>query len=136
MRENYIFVQIEKKKAEYAAAHPENKLIDLGIGDVSGPLPAAAVRALEIACKAQGNCKTFRGYGPESGYEFCKSAIADYYKRSSGADIKQSEIFVGDGAKSAIMRLFAAVDCEIVVFSPAYPAYEECALSLNKKVKK
>ena len=69
MRENYIFVQIEKKKAEYAAAHPENKLIDLGIGDVSGPLPAAAVRALVIACKAQGNCKTFRGYGPESGYE-------------------------------------------------------------------
>lgn len=136
MRENYIFVQIEKKKAEYAAAHPENKLIDLGIGDVSGPLPAAAVRALVIACKAQGNCKTFRGYGPESGYEFCKSAIANYYKRSSGADIKQSEIFVGDGAKSAIMRLFAAVDCEIVVFSPAYPAYEECALSLNKKVKK
>ena len=136
MRENYIFVQIEKKKAEYAAAHPENKLIDLGIGDVGGPLPAAAVHALEIACKAQGNCKTFRGYGPESGYEFCKSAIANYYKRSSGADIKQSEIFVGDGAKSAIMRLFAAVDCEIVVFSPAYPAYEECALSLNKKVKK
>lgn len=130
-----MFVQTAKRKAEYAAAHPEKKLIDLGIGDVSGPLPPAAARALESACVAQSEPKSFRGYGPESGYEFCKNAIADYYKRSFGAEINPCDIFVGDGAKSAITRLFAAVDCEIVIFSPAYPAYADCALSLGKKIK-
>lgn len=135
MRENYVFNQIAKRKAEYVASHPGKKLIDLGMGDVSGPLPCVAACALEAACASQSDQKNFRGYGPESGYGFCKNAIADYYKRSFGVAIKPSDIFVGDGAKSAIMRLFAAIECEIVVFSPAYPAYVDCALSLGKKIK-
>ena len=96
---SYLFSTIGKKVAAYTAEHPEKSIIRLGIGDVTQPLAPAILEAMHKAVDEMGHAETFRGYAPDLGYEFLRTAIAkgDYQER--GADISADEIFVSDGAK-------------------------------------
>lgn len=122
---SYLFVDIAKRVAKFSQENPKVEIIRLGIGDVTRPLPAAVVKAMKAAADEMGSAATFRGYGPEAGYEFLRSAIAenDYVKR--GVAIDKDEIFVSDGAKSdtgSIGDIFGT-DNVVAVCDPVYPVY-------------
>ncbi|CAB1245113.1 LL-diaminopimelate aminotransferase [Ruminococcaceae bacterium BL-6] len=122
---SYLFVDIAARVNEFTKQHPEKPIIRLGIGDVTLPLPEAVVQAMTEASKEMGKMETFRGYGPECGYEFLRKAISenDYGKR--GVDIGVDEIFVSDGAKSDtgnIGDIFSS-DNVVAVCDPVYPVY-------------
>ena len=97
---SYLFSEIARRVAAYSAAHPDAKLIKLGIGDVTRPLPAAVIEAMHKAVDEMGAAETFRGYGPEQGYDFLREAIAAHDFATRGVDIQPDEIFISDGAKS------------------------------------
>ena len=99
VEESYLFSTVAKKVNEYNASHPDADVIKLGIGDVTLPLCGAVVDALKKAADEMGSADTFRGYGPEQGYGFVKSAIAKHYG-GFGVDLNDDEIFISDGAKS------------------------------------
>lgn len=122
---SYLFVDIAKKVRKFSESHPEKEIIRLGIGDVTRPLPKAVVDAMVKASKEMGNKETFRGYGPEAGYEFLRNAIAENDFKKRGVNIDIDEIFVSDGAKSdtgSIGDIFA-VDNVVAVCDPVYPVY-------------
>ena len=97
---NYLFSEIARRTAAFSTEHPDIKLIRLGIGDVTRPLAPAVVAAMQKAVSEMGQRATFRGYGPEQGYEFLRNAIAEHDFRGRGAEVAPDEIFISDGAKS------------------------------------
>ena len=120
---DYLFSEIAKRVRAYAAEHPEVRLIRLGIGDVTNPLPSPVVDALRRAVDEQATFEGFRGYGPEQGYPFLREAIANDCYRGLGIDA--DEIFISDGAKSDIgnfQELFST-DCRVAITDPVYPVY-------------
>lgn len=122
---SYLFSTIGKKVAAYAEAHPDKRLIRLGIGDVTQPLAPAIIRALHAAVDEMGSRETFRGYAPDLGYDFLRTAIAENDYKSRGCDISADEIFVSDGAKcdcSNIQEIFGQYN-RIAVCDPVYPVY-------------
>lgn len=125
LQDSYLFSTISKKVAEYQKKHPDRKIIKLGIGDVTLPIPEVVVHAIEIAIEEMGKKDTFKGYGPEQGYEFLRQKIVenDYHKR--GIDLEIDEIFVSDGAKcdtGNIVDLFAKENI-VAITDPVYPVY-------------
>lgn len=122
---SYLFSTIGKKVREYTAAHPEKKVIRLGIGDVTLPLSPAITRALHSAVEEMGKAETFRGYAPDLGYDFLREAIAENDYRTRGCDIAGEEIFVSDGAKcdSGNIQEIFSLDNRIAVCDPVYPVY-------------
>ena len=121
---SYLFSTVGKKSKAYMEAHPDKKVIKLGIGDVTLPLSPAVIEALHKATDEMAVQETFRGYAPDLGYEFLRSAIRKEYAER-GADIAIDEIFVSDGAKSDsgnIVDIFST-DCRIAVCDPVYPVY-------------
>lgn len=122
---SYLFSAIGKKVAAYSAAHPEKRIIRLGIGDVTLPLAPAIIEALHGAVDEMGKAETFRGYAPDLGYEFLRAAIAENDYRARGCDIGADEIFVSDGAKcdSGNIQEIFSLDNRIAVCDPVYPVY-------------
>ncbi len=122
---SYLFSAIGKKVNAYSAAHPDKKIIRLGIGDVTQPLAPAIIEALHGAVDEMADAATFRGYAPDLGYEFLRNAIAENDYRARGCDIHADEIFVSDGAKcdaGNIQEIFS-LDNRIAVCDPVYPVY-------------
>ena len=122
---SYLFSTIAKKVNAYTQAHPEKKIIRLGIGDVTQPLAPAVIEALHSAVDEMAAAETFKGYAPDLGYAFLRDVIAEKDFRASGCDISADEIFVSDGAKSDsanIQELFS-LDSRIAVTDPVYPVY-------------
>ena len=122
---SYLFSTIGKKVSAYAAAHPEETVIRLGIGDVTQPLPPVVIEALHKAVDEMGNASTFHGYAPDLGYEFLRKAVAEKDFQARGCQITPDEIFVSDGAKSDsanIQEIFAG-DSRIAVCDTVYPVY-------------
>lgn len=122
---SYLFSTIGKKVAAYKAEHPTQKVISLGIGDVSQPLVPAVIEALHQAADEMGRAETFRGYGPEQGYAFLREAILKHDYQARGIDLSADEIFVSDGAKSDVanfQELFAPT-CKVALQNPVYPVY-------------
>ena len=122
---SYLFSTIGKKVKEYSKAHPDAKLIRLGIGDVTLPLAPSVIAAMHSAVDEMGKAETFRGYAPDLGYEFLRKAIIDGDYKALGVDLDIDEIFISDGAKSDsgnIGDIFAA-DNRIAVCDPVYPVY-------------
>lgn len=100
LSEAYLFSEIARKVKAYKAEEPEAEIISLGIGDVTQPLCPAVVEALHKAADEMAVAATFRGYGPERGYDFLRNAIVQNDFKARGIDIEADEIFVSDGAKS------------------------------------
>jgi LL-diaminopimelate aminotransferase len=122
---SYLFSTIAKKVREYSEANPQKKLIRLGIGDVTLPLAPAVIDALHGAVDEMARKETFKGYAPDLGYEFLRSAIAEHDFKTRGVSIAIDEIFVSDGAKSDsgnIQEIFD-VNNKIAVCDPVYPVY-------------
>lgn len=135
LQESYLFSEIAHRVAEYTKANPDKKVIRLGIGDVTKPLAPLAIKALHEGVDAMSTAETFKGYGPERGYDFLRNAIKDYYGRR-GVDIDADEVFVSDGAKSDtgnITELFAN-DNVILVPDPVYPVYVDTNMMMGKKL--
>ena len=125
LQKNYLFADIAQKVAAYKEANPEAKIIRLGIGDVTRPLAPAVVDALHKAVDEMGSSETFRGYGPEHGYEFLRRAIVENDFAPRGVEIDADEIFVNDGAKSDTGNFgdILGADNTICVTDPIYPVY-------------
>ena len=122
---SYLFAEIARRVSAYTAAHPEKKLIKLGIGDVTQPLCPAVIEAMHKAVDEMGKKETFRGYGPEQGYDFLRTAILKHDFLARGVDLSMDEIFVSDGAKSDcgnIGDIFSR-DNIVAVCDPVYPVY-------------
>ena len=124
---SYLFSTIAKKIAAYCDANPDKKdnIIRLGIGDVTRPLTPAIIASLHSSVDEMASAETFRGYAPDLGYEFLRSAIADNDYKARGCDITADEIFVSDGAKcdSGNIQEIFSVDNKIAVCDPVYPVY-------------
>lgn len=122
---SYLFSTVGKKVKAYSEAHPDKKIIRLGIGDVTQPLAPAIIKALHGAVDEMADAKTFRGYAPDLGYEFLRNVIAENDYKSRGCDIAADEIFVSDGAKSdsANIQEILSLDNKIAVCDPVYPVY-------------
>lgn len=122
---SYLFTEVGRKVREYKARHPEADVISLGIGDVTQPIAPSVIDALHKAVDEMGRPETFRGYAPDLGYEFLRSAIAEKDFMARGCDISADEILVSDGAKcdcSNIQEIFST-DSRIAVCDPVYPVY-------------
>jgi len=135
LKESYLFSEIAKRVNDYTMKNPDKKIIRLGIGDVTLPLPSNVIEALHGAVEDMSKAETFHGYGPEQGYEFLRNAIADYYMES-GVLVAPSEIFISDGAKSDtgnITEIFA-VDNTILVPDPVYPVYVDTNIMFGKNI--
>lgn len=122
---SYLFSDIAKKVTEYKAAHPEAKVIRLGIGDVTKPLPQASIEALHKAVEEMADAATFRGYGPEQGYDFLVNTIVENDYKARGLDINTDEIFVSDGSKSDTGNIgdILGIDNIVAITDPVYPVY-------------
>ena len=122
---SYLFSTIAQRVRAYKESHPQAQVISLGIGDVSQPLVPAVVKALVDASNEMGKAETFRGYGPEQGYEFLRKDIAIHDYQARGVDIQADEIFVSDGAKSDVANFQELFSQESVVAlqDPVYPVY-------------
>lgn len=125
LQASYLFAEIKNRTAAFQEAHPDLEVIKLGIGDVTRPLPSACVEAFHRGVDEMADAKTFRGYGPEQGYEFLREKIARHDFQARGADIAPDEIFVSDGAKcdnGNIQEIFST-DIKIAIPDPVYPVY-------------
>lgn len=121
----YLFPEIGRRVKVYADANPQAKIIRMGIGDVTEPLPVACIEAMHKAVDEQAKRETFRGYGPEQGYDFLREAIIrnDFHPR--GCDVAADEVFVSDGSKcdcGNILDIFGPGN-KIAVTDPVYPVY-------------
>ena len=133
--ENYLFSQVAAKTRTFQAAQPEKSIIKLSIGDVSRPLPAVVVAALHRAVTEMGVGKTFRGYGPETGYPWLRQAIADFYRTEYQVTLDPDEIVVSDGAKSDLSNLLDIFDpnAKVAMCDPVYPVYLDSNLMLGRQ---
>lgn len=135
LEQSYLFSTIAKKVNEYAAQNPDKKVIKLGIGDVTLPLCKAVTDALHKAVDEMGVQATFRGYGPEQGYDFLRKAVQKYYTKRN-VELELDEIFISDGAKSDlgnILDLFSK-DNTVLVPDPVYPVYVDTNVMAGRKV--
>lgn len=124
LQAGYLFPEIGKRVRAYASENPTAKIIRLGIGDVVLPLPAPILDAMRKAVDEMGKPETFKGYGPEQGYDFLLQAISDHFK-SQGAQVAPDEIFVSDGSKcdTANIQEIFDIDNIVAVTDPVYPVY-------------
>jgi len=127
----YLFPEIGRRVREYQKEHPDAEIIRMGIGDVTQPLCPAVIKAFQEGVEEMSRVETFKGYGPEQGYEFLREAIAENDYRSRGIDISAGEIFISDGSKcdtGNILEIFGR-DNVIAVQDPVYPVYvDSCVM--------
>lgn len=135
LEQSYLFSTIAKKVNEYTAANANKKIIRLGIGDVTRPLCKAVVNAMHKAVDEMGIQETFRGYGPEQGYDFLREAVQNYYKKHN-VSLELDEIFISDGAKSDLGNILDLFDKDntVLVPDPVYPVYVDTNIMNGRKV--
>lgn len=123
--ETYLFSEIAHRIAKWQLNNPDAELIRMGIGDVTMPICPAAIDAMHKAVNDMADAKTFHGYGPEQGYEFLRKKIAEFDYHNRGINISESEIFVGDGAKSDTGNFgdIFGQNVKVAVTDPVYPVY-------------
>jgi LL-diaminopimelate aminotransferase len=127
LRASYLFAEIRRRTKVFADAHPDVRLIDLGVGDVTRPLPPAVIRAMHDATDDMARGETFKGYGPYVGYEWLRAAIAEHDFGPRGVTVAVDEVFVSDGGKSdsANLQEIFATDCVVALMDPVYPVYAD-----------
>ena len=135
LEQSYLFSTIAKKVNEFVSNNPDKKVIRLGIGDVTLPLCQTVINAMHKAVDEMGNQETFRGYGPEQGYDFLRTAIQNYYKKHN-VDLELNEIFISDGAKSDLGNILDLFDKDntVLVPDPVYPVYVDTNIMNGRKI--
>lgn len=125
LQSSYLFSDIAKRVAAFSQANPDKRIIRLGIGDVTRALPEACIKALHAATDEMARDSSFRGYGPEQGYDFLREAIATHDFQARGANVQPDEVFVSDGAKcdTGNIQEILSLDCKVAVPDPVYPVY-------------
>ncbi len=135
LEQSYLFSRVAHEVQAYQKENPDKKIIRLGIGDVTQPLCPVIIDALHEAVSEMAKKETFRGYGPEQGYDFLRDAVAAYYK-NYGVNVLRDEIFIGDGAKSDlgnILDLFS-FDNVVLIPDPVYPVYVDTNVMNGRKI--
>lgn len=122
---SYLFSEIAQKVEAFSRVNTGERIIRMGIGDVTRPLCAAAVEGIRRAAEDEANPETFHGYGPEQGYAFLREKIAEFDYAARCINVDADEIFVSDGAKSDTGNIgdILATDCRVAVTDPVYPVY-------------
>lgn len=135
LKESYLFSEIAHRVNAYVAANPDRKVIRLGIGDVTLPFGSEIITKLHEGVDALASAYTFKGYGPEQGYEFLRSAIVDYYSQNN-ISIDADEVFVSDGAKSDTGNITDLFDRENVTLipDPVYPVYVDTNIMNGRNI--
>lgn len=133
--DSYLFSTIAKKVNEFSKANPDKEIIKLGIGDVTLPLCKIVVKALKNASEEMGVKETFRGYGPEQGYDFLREKVQAYYK-THNVSLDIDEIFISDGAKSDLGNILDLFSTEntVLVPDPVYPVYVDTNTMAGRKI--
>ena len=133
----YLFAEIAQQVNAYKAEHPEADIIRLGIGDVTRPLPPAAIQAMHRAVDECADGTTFRGYGPEQGYDFLIDAIIQHDFQPRGIQLDRTEVFISDGAKSDTGNIgdILATDNIVGITDPVYPVYVDTNIMAGRTIK-
>lgn len=134
--DRYLFKEIAMRAAAYTAQHPEQQLLCMGVGDVSLPLPETIIEAMHQAVEELAHADTFRGYGPEEGYEWLRQAVIDHEYTPRGIDLDIDEVFVSEGAGSDLgnlSELFLSHNT-VAILDPSYPAYMDSSIMAGREV--
>lgn len=134
LKAGYLFPEIGRRVSAFCSAHPDAPVIRLGIGDVTEPLPPAVIQAMHRAVDEMTDRSTFRGYGPEQGYDFLRNAIAHHDYAARSVEVAADEIFVSDGSKcdtGNILDIFG-LDNTVAVLDPVYPVYVDTNVMVGR----
>jgi len=134
LKAGYLFPEIGRRVREFSAASPDAKIIRLGIGDVTQPLPPAIIKAFHDAVDDLATSERFAGYGPEQGYEWLANAVIEKSYNKLGVQLKTSEIFISDGSKcdcANILDIFA-MENVIAIGDPVYPVYNDTNVMIGR----
>lgn len=135
LNESYLFSTIARKIKAFTDEHPDKRVIRMGIGDVTRPLCGAVIDSLHDGVSEMASADTFRGYGPEQGYDFLRGAVQGYYA-SFGVNLDMNEIFISDGAKSDIGNILDIFDVDntVLIPDPVYPVYVDTNMMAGRKI--
>ena len=136
MKAGYLFTEIINRTQAYQLEHPEAKILRLGVGDITRPLPMPIVEAMHRAVDEMSCTETFRGYGLENGYAFLRQAILDNDYTPRGIDLSIEEVFISDGAGSDLGNLSELFDVSnrVAIPEPAYPAYGDTSFMAGREI--
>lgn len=136
MKDGYLFTEIINRTKVYQTEHPDTKVLRLGVGDITRPLPQPIVEAMHRAVEEMGNPDTFRGYGLENGYAWLRQAIIDNDYTPRGIRLDLDEVFISDGAGSDLGNLSELFDTKntVAILDPAYPAYEDTSMMAGRPI--
>lgn len=136
MKDGYLFTEIINRTKAYQTEHPDTKVLCLGVGDITRPLPQPIVEAMHRAVEEMGNPDTFRGYGLENGYAWLRQAIIDNDYTPRGIRLDLDEVFISDGAGSDLGNLSELFDTKntVAILDPAYPAYEDTSMMAGRPI--
>ena len=134
LKAGYLFPEIGRRVREFAQANPDKEIIRMGIGDVTQPLSPSIIKAFHEGVDEMASAASFKGYGPEQGYDFLRDAIAKHDYQSRGVQISPDEIFVSDGSKcdtGNIQEVFGGSNV-IAICDPVYPVYADTTVMSGK----
>jgi LL-diaminopimelate aminotransferase len=134
LKAGYLFPEIGRRVREFAQANPGKEIIRMGIGDVTQPLTPAIIKAFHEGVDEMASLSSFKGYGPEQGYDFLRQAIAENDYHARGVQISADEIFVSDGSKcdtGNIQEIFGTGN-KIAICDPVYPVYADTTVMSGK----
>jgi len=136
LKSGYLFTEILHRTKAYQAAHPEQKLLRIGIGDVTRPLPATVIQAMHKAVDELSRVETFRGYGLEEGYLWLRECILAHDYVPLGIQFDLDEVYISDGAGSDLGNLseLFAQNNRVAVLDPSYPAYVDANLMAGREI--
>ena len=136
MKDGYLFTEIINRTKAYQTEHPDAKVLRLGVGDITRPLPQPIVEAMHRAVEEMGSPDTFRGYGLENGYAWLRQAIVDNDYTPRGIRLDLDEVFISDGAGSDLGNLSELFDTKntVAILDPAYPAYEDTSMMAGRPI--
>ncbi|MBP2675107.1 MAG: aminotransferase class, partial [Deltaproteobacteria bacterium] len=134
LKAGYLFPEIGRRVRAFAEANPSAKVIRLGIGDVTRPLPPVVVKAFHEAVSELGDEKTFMGYGPEQGYDFLIHRLIEKAYAPLGVRLDPSEVFISDGSKcdtANILDIFS-LENRVAIGDPVYPVYNDTNVMIGR----
>ena len=136
LKGSYLFTEIANRTQAYQAAHPNARVLRLGIGDVTRPLPSAISDAMHRAVDDLTRTETFKGYGPEDGYMWLRQAIVKHDYAPRGVELTPEEVFISDGAGSDLGNLSELFDAAntVGILEPSYPAYVDSSRMAGREI--